>query len=83
MTNDEFQIYQGIFEKLIWEPDIKLFIDTDVMTCIDKLDYHKMFKTLFTFLEKSPFPPKAKVGGAVAQNQLFYILLKIGSLYIF
>ena len=30
MTNDEFKIYQGCFEKLIWEPDIKLFIDTNM-----------------------------------------------------
>ena len=37
MTNDEYKIYQGIFEKLIWQPDIKLFINTNVMTCMERI----------------------------------------------
>ena len=37
MTNDEFKVYQGCFNKLIWEPDIKLFIDTNIITCIERI----------------------------------------------
>ena len=49
------------------------------------MEYHK---TLKTFLEKCPFTQKKgkkgpKVGRAVGKNQLFCILLKIGSLDFF
>ena len=37
MTNDEFKLYQGCFNKLIWEPDINLFIDTNIITCMDRI----------------------------------------------
>ena len=55
MTNDEFKIYQGIFEKLIWKPNIKLFIDTDVMPCMARIakrarEYEKEIKP--AYLEK-------------------------------
>ena len=37
MSNEEFKIYQGCFEKLIWEPHLKLFINTNVSTCMERI----------------------------------------------
>ena len=37
LTDEEFKIYKGIFDKLIWKPDFKLFIDTDVSTCMERI----------------------------------------------
>ena len=42
------------------------------------IEYHKTFDDVVTFLEKGQ-----KVGRVVGQNQLFSILLKIGSLNVF
>ena len=52
------------------------------------MEYHKTFKMMLSFSGKMPFCPEkgqkgAKVGRAVGQNQLFCILLKIGSLDFF
>ena len=53
-----------------------------------KIEYHKTFKMMLSlFWKNARFPKKgqngAKVGGAVGKNQLFCILLKIGSLDFF
>ena len=54
-----------------------------------KIEYHKTFKMMLSlFWKNASFSKKkgqngAKVGGAVGKNQLFYILLKIGSLDFF
>ena len=37
MTDKEFNIYCGCFEKLIWESDVKLYIETDVPTCMQRI----------------------------------------------
>jgi len=50
-----------------------------------KIEYHQTFLDDLSLLWKNAYlPPKrAKVGGAVGKNQLFCILLKIGSLDFF
>ena len=37
LCDEEFKIYEGIFDKLIWKPDLKLFIDTNVSTCMERI----------------------------------------------
>ena len=37
LTDEEFNIYDGIFNKLVWKPDLKLFIKTDVSTCMQRI----------------------------------------------
>ena len=59
-----------------------------IIFCI-KTEYHiRRLRCCCHFSGKMPVSPKkgkngAKVGRAVGKNQLFYILLKIGSLYFF
>ena len=53
-----------------------------------KIEHHKTFKVMLSLLWKMPICPQkvkkgAKVGRAVGKNQLFCILLKIGSLDFF
>ena len=52
-----------------------------ILSCIN-IEYHEKFKMICHFSVKMPICPQkgAKVGRAVGENQLFVILLKIGSL---
>ena len=37
MEKREFDLYSDIFYKLLWKPDIKFYINTDIKTCMERI----------------------------------------------
>jgi len=57
ISEKEYKVYEGIYRKLVWTPDIKLFVDTDTNTCLKRIEkrgrkYEKEIGTHFLILPK-------------------------------